>query len=433
MNRRNFLRHLISFSLLPFFQRAGLITLASGLASCQPQKSVATENTFPDSSSTPPAATQGIPPTPPPTPTNTPQITISVSDTPTPAPLRAVTFGNRVIHIHHKDATQWRGEKRYWEYVNQQSVNEMVDKGITELTESSTVEEGWRKLLPHYQPGEGIAIKLNFNNTIWENCAEESGQINALPQPVNAVITGLKSIGVQEEDIWLYDGVNRIIPQYFIAGINFPAIRYFDRCHEPVTYESRDSSAFVAFSPPIGVQMPTPQKIADVLLKARYLINMPILKSHGCSSVTLGFKNHLGSIDNPGGLHSHIFLVSACGGGFTPQYSPLVDLYLNPHIRDKTILIIGDGLFGGKGSEDTFPSSWSTFGNHVPNSLFFSTDPVAMDSVMADFLRAEPGAGVMSQADNYLFLAEQAGLGKAERGEPWGKGYQRILYHKIEG
>ncbi len=433
MNRRNFLKNLTSLSLFPLFQALGLITLAGGNTSCQPQDIEPTPETVLQSASTATAlpTSQATPPPSRPTPTST--VIITVEATPTPPPPIKADFGHRVIHVHNPKATHWNNQKRYWEYVDQQVVDQMMAKGMTTLTNTSSVEDAWRTLLPGYQPGDAIAIKLNFNNTIWENCNQESGQINALPQPVNAVIAGLKSIGVDEKDIWLFDGVNRIIPQYFVAGIDYPNVRYFDRCHEPVTYDSQAESAFVAFHPPNGVQMPTRQKIADLLLQARYLINMPILKSHGCSSITLGFKNHLGSIDNPGGLHSHIFLVSACGGGFTPQYSPLVDLFLNPNIRDKTILTIGDGLFGGKGSEDTFPSSWSTFGGTVPNSLFFSTDPVAIDSVMADFLRGEPGAGVMNKADEYLFFAEQAELGKAERGNPWGKGYQDILYQRIEG
>ena len=75
---------------------------------------------------------------------------------------------------------------------------------------------------------------------------------------------------------------------------------------------------------------------------------------------------------------------------------------------------------------------WSTFGGALPNSLFFALDPVAIDSVMADFLRAEPGAGVFAGADDYLQLAQDAGLGTFERGDPWGGGYRAIEYRKLE-
>lgn len=39
-----------------------------------------------------------------------------------------------------------------------------------------------------------------------------------------------------------------------------------------------------------------------------------------------------------------------------------------------------------------------TFGNKPPNSLFFATDPVAIDCVMYDFLDAE--RHIKSGADN---------------------------------
>jgi hypothetical protein len=66
----------------------------------------------------------------------------------------------------------------------------------------------------------------------------------------------------------------------------------------------------------------------------------------------------------------------------------------------------------------------------VPNSLFFATDPVAVDCVMCDFLAAE--FNVWPNNDNYLRLADQAGLGVYERGHPWSAGYSQINYSKIE-
>jgi uncharacterized protein (DUF362 family) len=49
--------------------------------------------------------------------------------------------------------------------------------------------------------------------------------------------------------------------------------------------------------------------VTDVLRNAT-LINMPIMKGgHPIAGVTLGFKNHFGTIDNPGGLHTYINVV----------------------------------------------------------------------------------------------------------------------------
>ena len=127
--------------------------------------------------------------------------------------------------------------------------------------------------------------------------------------------------------------------------------------------------------------MPPATRVTDLLVAARYLINMPIMKRHGKAGVSLAFKNHFGSIDNVLGVHPYVSL-----GLYTDSdYHPLVDLYRNPHIGAKTILTVGDGLFSA-GDQEAPPTTWTTFGGRVPNSLFFATDPVAVDCVMCDFL-----------------------------------------------
>ena len=171
--------------------------------------------------------------------------------------------------------------------------------------------------------------------------------------------------------------------------------------------------------------MPQDEYITDVLVNAHYLINMPIMKRHGVG-VSLGFKNHFGTIDSPGELHTYI---DPSGSNYRSDYSPLVDIYKSSHIRDKTILTVGDGLFAAK-FYTYGPAAWTTFGNKLPNSLFFSTDPVAIDCVMHDFVAAEM-TDLTPHANDYLRAAGAAGLGAFERGDPWGSGYQQIDCLKV--
>jgi hypothetical protein len=156
--------------------------------------------------------------------------------------------------------------------------------------------------------------------------------------------------------------------------------------------------------------------------------------------VTLGFKNHLGSIDNvytsstSDSFHSYI---DPLNGLYNPNSNPMVTLYTHPHVGGKTILTVGDGLFGAFGSSWVAQTTWSVFGNQPANSLFFTMDPVAIDCVMADILRA---AGAFSNlaAYDYLFCAETANLGVCEgtRSDPggnpfqtpYGSGYSEIDY-----
>ena len=163
-------------------------------------------------------------------------------------------------------------------------------------------------------------------------------------------------------------------------------MRFFALDEEAPGWSSTDPHAYVAFAPSSGVPMPPATRLTDVLINARYLINMPIMKGHSPAGLSLAFKNHFGSIDYPGGLHDWVDYTAY------PQapYHVLVDLYRNPHIGAKTVLTIADGLFGSR-LGGAVPVLWSTFGNRAPNSLFFATDPVAVDCVMCDFLTAEFG------------------------------------------
>ncbi|MGQ9626034.1 MAG: DUF362 domain-containing protein [Anaerolineae bacterium] len=379
-----------------------------------------------------------------PSPTNT-----STRGTPTNTPTGTPT-NHRVVHVHSTSATFWDfGSNYYGNYVRQDVVNNMVDRGVMELTGTSTVANAWRALLPNYQSGKKIAIKVNFNNYFWcndgceTNCEEWKLKIDALIHPVNAVIRGLKQIGVDEGDIWVYDatiGSNppvsvRRIPGRFKNRCLYPGVQFFDyNCNNPAGFNSTDPSAYVTFYPPSGIPTPPSQKITDVLIDATYLINMPIMKKHGGAGVTLSFKNHFGSINNCPVLHDYVY---PDGNYYTSTYNPLVDIYRNPHILNKTVLTIGDGLYGDRKSNTNKPTPWSTFGNQAPNSLFFAKDPVALDCVMCDFLHAEGySGGVRPEADDYLVLAEAAGIGTYERGnpwqEPWGNGYSKIEYVRIE-
>jgi len=384
--------------------------------------------------------------TPTSTPTRTPTV-IAASSTPiaTPTPSRTPTATatapappsgqSRVIHTQSSSATNCNGQANYWNYVNQSKVNDMVDRGVMELTNTATRADAWRALVRNYSSGKAIAIKVSFNNTINGGCNDGDGQIDGLIQPVNAVIQGLKDMGVAEADIWVYDA-SRTIPARFVNGCLYNGIRFFSgaQCGTRVTQRTW-SSTTVQFSPPGGVPLPPTEKLPDQLVNAAYLINMPILKNHACAGVSLSFKSHMGTIWNPGGLHDYIF-VNAGGcehAYYRTDYNPLVDLYKNAHIGGKTVLTLADALFAAKGAEDIAPETWATFGNRVPNSLLFATDPVAIDCVMCDLLAAEPGAGVPINADNYLKLARNAGLGIYERGDPsifGGGGYSQIYYRR---
>jgi hypothetical protein len=334
----------------------------------------------------------------------------------------------KVIHVRSTGATHWQGEKDFWNHVDQNVVNTMVEQGLKALTGYDTLAEAWRALIPSYRSGQKIAIKVNFNNT--STCTDIDGVIDGIIEPVNALVVGLEQIGVARSDICVYDAI-RALPARFtsraLSGISFYDGSYQGNCQNSAGF-SYQFDAYIPFNPPPGVSMPS-EVVTDVLRNAT-LINIPIMKGgHPIARVTLGFKNHFGTIDNPGGLHTYINVVQK-PPGYRTDYNPLVDIYRSQHIGLKTVLTVGDGLFAAIDFAGA-PQTWSTFGNQLPNSLFFSIDPVAIDCVMHDFIAAQPGTNIPSGANNYLILAANAGLGVFETINPWSGSYSFIDYRSV--
>jgi hypothetical protein len=388
-------------------------------------------------------ATATIAPTSTNTATNTPggpSPTVSITATQTPTP---VIMPGKVVHVHSDDATNWDyGGEYYGDFVNQSVINNMVGQGVMELTNTSTVSQAWKILIPNYSPGKSIVIKVNFNNCWWcnvcrTNCEDWQLAIDGLIHPINSVISGLFQAypNFIDSDIWIYDATlgdnpplsTRAIPQRFKDGCQYQNVGYFDHyCNEVSGYTSQDPSALVTWFNPPNIPNPPSVQVTDLLLNATYLINIPIMKQHIGAGVTLSFKNHLGSIADPGTLHEWIW-GSYYGG---KEYSVLVDIFLNSHIFNKTVLTIGDGLFGNRDDNRTKPTPWHTFNNEAPNSLLLSTDSVALDCVMCDLLHAE--LPIWNEADDYLVYAANIGLGIYERCDPWGSGYYLIDYTRLE-
>jgi uncharacterized protein (DUF362 family) len=248
---------------------------------------------------------------------------------------------------------------------------------------------------------------------------------------VNAVVSGLEQIGVQRGDVCVYDAI-RHVPYRFING-GLAGIRFYDgldsgACGLPAGFTNQ-ADHNITFNPPPGTPVGA-VRVTDVLFNATYLINLPIMKGgHPIGGVTLGYKNHFGSTNNPSGMHTAIDVVSK-PTGYNPNYNALVDLRACSHIGGKTVLTIGDGIFGAR-TFNTKPEKWASFGNQVPNSLFFSTDPVAIDCVMHDYLKIELGSALVSNANRYLQLASAAGQGVFESVNPWNEAYHQINYIKI--
>ena len=212
----------------------------------------------------------------------------------------------RVVHVRDDDATYWDFTTGwYGDFVDQDVVDVMVESGLKRLAKTNSVASAWRFLVPGYKAGNKFAIKVNFNN-YHSTLPDPDPDINALIEPVNAVIRTLIHFGVAPEEITVYD-----VTHGFHDG-GMPQISFIDRCLYPGVHfvyyignpDPYSATEFVTFNPPGFPGIPD-LPICSVLVESDYLINMPIPKEHSFTGVTLGFKNHLGSIDRCHKMHPH--------------------------------------------------------------------------------------------------------------------------------
>jgi hypothetical protein len=140
---------------------------------------------------------------------------------------------------------------------------------------------------------------------------------------------------------------------------------------------------------------------------------MANLKAHTAAGATLCAKNHYGSLirkpPDEGYYEMHGSLPFKVGDA--GHYRSLVDMMGHEHTGGKTLVYFIDGLYPGVHPIEHAPRKWFTapFNGHWGCSLLASQDPVAIDSVGIDFLRAEwNDYPHMSGIDDFLHEAALA-------------------------
>ncbi len=330
-----------------------------------------------------------------------------------------------VVRTHHKDAVSW-DYKTGWhgDYVSQPIVDTLVDRGLSELTGLGDVAAAWRALLPGYSRGKKIAVKVNFNNC--GSCNDSDNIIDALVEVVNALVRGMTTAGVAEDDIWIYDAV-RYIPYRFQNRLRQKSVVCWARnatCGlRRALFSGTALNSVISFTKSIRSQI-----ITDVVVDADYLINIPIVKRHSLGGVTLGYKNHFGSVHNCGDMHSYMTLTNS---RFSTTYNPLVEMMANPHLGAKTVLTVADCLYGCLQHQSGTPQPWTMFGNRSPATLLFSRDILAIECVQRDFLFKEASRSSDPKAESYMKLAAQANQGTYEA-TPTSWNYQLIDYRDLD-
>jgi uncharacterized repeat protein (TIGR01451 family) len=361
----------------------------------------------------------------------------------------SISSSHRVVMVRDPNATHYpESEWNTWygQHVDQARVNNMFDEGLKRLTDATNTNDAWKKLIPNYQAGQKIAVKVNFNynDHIFD---PNNNFMDALVEPVNALIKSLKTSNVREEDIIIFDA-SRLLPDRFSCRLwnLYPNIQLYDReegsrCSpaktiKAITFNSTDPSANVTFSNSNVLA----HKLPDQLVQASYYIDLPIMKRHSeMCSLTGSLKNNLGILS--GRHYDDIHAAGICTSNST---NPLVDIWNNPNIKNKTVLILADALYGGL-TYCTNPGAlttqwcgpggfWNSFNNQYPNSMLLAVDPVAIDSVMNEYVTKEAAIkGLSTEQTQTVFLeaAANAGLGVHEHC-PLTQNCSAIDYQRID-
>jgi hypothetical protein len=239
--------------------------------------------------------------------------------------------------------------------------------------------------------------------------------MNTSPQMMIALLRQLVyDVGADPADISIGDTLCYFPKEYYdMCNHEFPDVRYLDYEGKFGRTRVRPSAVPLFWSnhPSVSQQDHVPASFDA----ADCLINMANLKSHSSAGVTLCGKNHYGSLvrypDQTGYYDVHQDLPS--NRNEMGSYRNLVDLMGHAHIGGKTLLYFIDGLYAGHHPFDDAPTRLNAapFNGDWSSSLFVSQDPVAIDSVAFDILRAEPGwqDPRIPGTDDYLHEAAQAG------------------------
>jgi uncharacterized protein (DUF362 family) len=318
----------------------------------------------------------------------------------------------RVVWAYNPDSVDWH-DGYWWEFDNfdYDVIKSMIDGGIATLAGRSNAKDGWDTLFRYhndtrgkgtvgYTSGEKIAIKTNMNGAGWSG-PNNRATANVFTNPValRALLVSLvENAGIAPVNITVFDA-SRNVPDYMreycsegiLSGIQF---RYSDLGGKNDCV--RDRTAPVIWSKRFSGKT---SYLPTCVTEAEYLINFADLKGHSMNGITLTAKNHFGTIMNSNRIASplaaniHQFVTANSMG----NYTVLVDLMANYLLGEKTILYVLDGIIvsPGEGATTSISSGntkWQSapFSNDYTSSLFFSQDPLAIDSVGADFLANEP-------------------------------------------
>jgi hypothetical protein len=333
-----------------------------------------------------------------------------------PVELMPGKYRGRVVEVHDPHAVSEQ------HVIDRNIVGKMLDRGMCEFTGADHPDEAWKTL---FSPGEVIGIKMNpvgTNINAWTKEPRKDVQPSiSNPEVLLEVVRNLKAIGVKPQDIivferyasefigtyeslmsspeldgvrWMASSAGYSEPQLAITGVDDPSAFSPELLRHVSGYDP-DAFVHMGFAAMEHSQRDDRRfrsHLSTIITRmVDKFITIPVLKDHRSAGVTLALKNLSHGLNN-NVARSHISGI-AHGYPNSPGHAPdgpnqcnvFIPTAVNqPATRQKAALHILDGLIacyeGGPGS---WNKSWGTW---RANSLFFATDPVAMDHIGWDII-----------------------------------------------
>ncbi|MBV8071109.1 MAG: DUF362 domain-containing protein [Acidobacteriaceae bacterium] len=274
----------------------------------------------------------------------------------------------------------------------QETIGQMVDRGMTDLTGAPTAQEAWRSL---FTAGDVVGIKVSPVGGP-KLCSDAS--------VLHAIMDGLNQAGVPDTSIIVFnryreEAMECGMDKWLRPGNRFVAAspRYDDLQLDMGGYDENHFMEMALVKPGDDPNNPHSRRsyVAKVVTtQVNKIINLPVLKHHQSAGVTITLKNMShGFVNNVN--RSHITPTANACGMFIPS---VVNL---PVIREKVVLHIVDAVrasyHGGPSGKPQF--IWE------PKTLYFGTDPVALDKTglkVIDAKRQQMGMAsvALSKPDN---------------------------------
>jgi uncharacterized protein (DUF362 family) len=315
-------------------------------------------------------------------------------------------YPGRVIEVHHPGSVNDRNE------INHDAVKEMIDTGMCQLTGADHAVEAWRRF---FEPDDIVGVKVNP-----VGMKTRPGCVGAISSPavLLEIVNGLKSAGVKPRNIIVFEryanefrnaGYERVMRErdldgtrWYASGAGYDNSQLsidgydersrIDRDPHVVGYDP-DHFAHMGFAAPDHDPKDDRRFRSHLSVIISRMVNkfvtIPVLKDHRSAGVTLALKNMSHGLNN-NVARSHISgLARLAGRPISPnQCNTFIPAAVaQPLIRQKATLHIMDGLIGVyEGGPGMWNRTWATWRHR---SLFFATDPVAMDHVGWDIIDAK--------------------------------------------